>query len=87
MTTARHRTKRPAKKDSVPQLIRELRELLGLSQERFAARLGVTSPTVNRWENARAMPSPLAVSRLCEIASALGESGSKLAQRFLSEAR
>jgi putative transcriptional regulator len=35
-------------------LVRELRERAGLTQEQFAARLGVTFPTINRWENGRA---------------------------------
>jgi len=37
-------------------LVRELRKRLGLTQEKFAARLGVTFPTVNRWENGRTKP-------------------------------
>ena len=42
-------------------LIRELRNRLGLTQEKMAARLGETFPTINRWENGRAKPSPLAL--------------------------
>lgn len=45
-------------------LVRQFRQLLGLTQEQFAARLGVTLPTINRWENDRAKPSPLALLRI-----------------------
>ena len=44
--------------------IRELRKRLGLTQERFAARLGVAFPTINRWENGHSKPSPLALKQL-----------------------
>lgn len=44
--------------------IRALREAMGLSQEKFAAKLGVSFSTVNRWENGRGQPSPLAVQRI-----------------------
>ena len=45
-------------------LILPLRELCGLTQEQFAARLGVTVVTVNRWENYRTKPMPLALRQL-----------------------
>ncbi|MEH2245045.1 helix-turn-helix domain-containing protein [Nostoc sp.] len=32
-----------------------------MTQEKFAAKLDLTYPTMNRWENGRAMPSPLAI--------------------------
>ncbi|MEH2251916.1 helix-turn-helix transcriptional regulator [Nostoc sp.] len=38
-----------------------MRLLTGLTQEQFAAKLGVTYPTINRWENGRATPSPLVI--------------------------
>ncbi len=42
---------------NIPRFIREIRKRTGLTQEKFAARLGVTFPTINRWENGRARPS------------------------------
>ncbi|HEY9666664.1 MAG TPA: helix-turn-helix transcriptional regulator [Coleofasciculaceae cyanobacterium] len=45
----------------IGQLIRELRQLTGLTQEQFAAEIGVTYPTVNRWENGHTTPSPMAM--------------------------
>lgn len=40
--------------------IRELRKMLGLTQEEFAHAIAVTVSTVNRWENGHATPSKLA---------------------------
>ena len=45
-------------------LVRDLRLLYGLTQEQFAAKLGVTLVTVNRWKNGRAKPMPLALRQL-----------------------
>jgi putative transcriptional regulator len=45
-------------------LVRQFRQLLGLTQEQFAGRMGVTLPTINRWENDRSKPSPLALLRI-----------------------
>lgn len=44
-----------------------LRAVLGLTQERFAAKVGVTVSTVNRWENGKGTPSPLAQQRIEEL--------------------
>lgn len=60
----------------IPRLIRELRERTGLTQEKFAAKLGVTFPTINRWENGRAKPSPLAMQKIEELLRSLGEKAS-----------
>ncbi|MBW4600749.1 MAG: helix-turn-helix domain-containing protein [Calothrix sp. FI2-JRJ7] len=48
----------------VSHLIRELRRLTGLSQEQFAATLGVAFSTINRWENGHMQPSPLALKQI-----------------------
>jgi len=58
---------------NVSRMVRALRGRMGLTQEKFAARLGVTYPTVNRWENGRAHPSPLAMRQLKELARQLGD--------------
>ncbi|MBN2384610.1 helix-turn-helix transcriptional regulator [bacterium] len=52
-----YKENRVKKHDDIPRLIKELRARTGLTQEKFAARLGVTYPTINRWENDRAKPS------------------------------
>ena len=54
---------RRAKKD-ISKKIRKERGDLGLTQEQFAAKVGVTVSTVNRWENAKGKPSPLAMREL-----------------------
>ena len=62
----------------IPRLVRELRERTGLTQEKFAAKLGVTFPTINRWENGRARPSPLAMQKIEELLRSMGDRGSDL---------
>ncbi len=54
-------------KDAPSAHIRALRQALGLTQEQFAAKLGVTFPTVNRWENHKTIPSPLALQNLQKL--------------------
>jgi transcriptional regulator with XRE-family HTH domain len=66
------------------RLVRELRELTGLTQEKFAAKLGVTYPTINRWENGRAKPSPLALKQIEDLLRGLGERGQDLLQEFFA---
>ncbi len=47
--------------------LRTLRYDLGLTQEQLAVRLGVTVVTINRWENGRAKPSPLALDKIEQL--------------------
>lgn len=54
-------------KNQIGQQIRQLRLQMGLTQEQFAIRLGVSFPTVNRWENQKAKPSPLAFQKLQKL--------------------
>jgi len=51
-------------KENHSKQIRAIRKATGLTQEQFAAKLGVTFPTVNRWENRKTIPSPLALQKL-----------------------
>lgn len=69
----------------IPRLIRNLRLRMGLTQEKFAARLGVTFPTINRWENGRARPSPLAMEKIESLLRSLGEQGSDLLAEFMGD--
>ena len=64
------------------RLVRELQQRTGLTQEKFAAKLGVTYPTINRWENGRAKPSPLALKQIENLLKGLGERGEDLLQEF-----
>jgi putative transcriptional regulator len=65
-------------------LILELRQRLGLTQEQFAAQLGVTFPTVNRWENRKAKPSRLALQSIRGVLERMGESGQDLLVKYFS---
>lgn len=47
-----------------PTEIKELRDKMKLSQEKFAAFVGVTCNTINRWEKGFFKPSPLAIDRM-----------------------
>ncbi|PXF57013.1 MAG: hypothetical protein C4B58_11435 [Deltaproteobacteria bacterium] len=38
-----------------------------LTQEQFAAKVGVTFSTVNRWEKGKSKPSPLAMRQIEEL--------------------
>ena len=49
------------------RMIKKLRLNLGLTQEQFAARLGVNFTAVNRWENGRGSPSPFARWQIEEL--------------------
>lgn len=61
---------------AVSHLICELRHLTGLSQEQFAAMLGVAFSTINRWENSHMQPSPLALKQVKAMLSELSRSPS-----------
>lgn len=66
-------------------LIRELRKRLGLTQEKCAARLGVTFSTLNRWENGHAKPSPLALKSIRREVEQLGEQGRDLLRSYFPD--
>jgi putative transcriptional regulator len=69
----------------IPRLIRNLREKTGLTQEKFATKLGVTLLTINRWENGRTRPSPLAMQKIEELLRSLGDRGDNLLSEFFGE--
>lgn len=66
----------------ISNLVRDVRERLGLTQEQFASRLGVTFPTVNRWENGHSKPSPMAQRLLVEVLKKMGEDGVALIAKY-----
>ncbi len=45
---------------NLPELVKEVRRQLALSQENLARELSISFATVNRWENGRVKPSKLA---------------------------
>lgn len=66
--------KKPLYQLQIDQFVRELRVLTGLTQEQFAAQLGVTYSFVSRWERGRGIPSPLAMQKIEGMRSADGRS-------------
>jgi putative transcriptional regulator len=58
----------------VSGMVNILRSRLGLTQEQFAAKVGVTWATVNRPENGWSKPAPLAMSCIAEINSSTNNS-------------
>ena len=69
----------------IGKLIRELRIETGLTQEKFGAVLGVTYPTVSRWENGLAIPSPLAIKKIEKQLRQIGERRKDLLEQYLRE--
>ena len=57
--------------EQIAQHVLEIRLEMGLTQAQFAAKLGVSFPTVNRWENKKTKPSPLAIQKLQKLLSVL----------------
>lgn len=52
---------------SFDEIVREIRQQLGITQEQFARELNISFSTINRWENAHTVPSRLAKMRLVEF--------------------
>ena len=68
-----HRSSLPRKQPQVGRFIRDLRQLLGYTQEHFAIVLGISFSTLNRWENARMQPSPLALKQVETVFNQLSD--------------
>jgi DNA-binding transcriptional regulator YiaG len=68
----------------IAALIRETRQLLRLSQTEFAAKLGVSFHSVNRWENGRTRPIPLALKQIETLLHQMGEQGEDLLTKYFS---
>ncbi len=68
----------------IGNLIREIRLAINLTQEQFAGQLGVTCSTINRWENGRSKPSPLAIQKIEQLLERMGEKGTTLLAKYLA---
>jgi len=66
-------------------LVRETRQCLELSQAKFAAKLGVSFQSVNRWENGRTKPLPIALKQIEHLLHQMGDSGKDLLAKYFSE--
>lgn len=60
------------KNRDMPNLIKELRDKLGLTQEQFAQKVGVTFSTINNWEKGTRTPHPFLFQKLIEMAEEAG---------------
>ena len=60
---------------NLPELVKEVRRQLALSQEDLARQLGVSYATVNRWENGQSKPSKLAKAQLDAFCEKMIERG------------
>lgn len=63
-------------------LVRETRQRLELSQVKFAAKLGVSFQSVNRWENGRTKPLPIALKQIENLLHQMGDSGKDLLAKY-----
>ena len=52
---------------SFSEIVREIRQHLGITQEQLARELNISFSTINRWENVHTAPSKLAKMRLIEF--------------------
>ena len=68
----------------IAALIREARQLLQLSQVEFASKIGVSFQSVNRWENGRNRPIPLALKQIERLLHEMGKPGEKLYRLWLN---
>ena len=66
-------------------LVRETRQRLELSQAKFAVRLGVSFQSVNRWENRRTRPLPIALKQIEHLLHQMGDTGKDMFTQYFSE--
>ncbi|MBN3881672.1 MAG: helix-turn-helix transcriptional regulator [Nostoc sp.] len=66
----------------IAQLVRETRQCLKFTQIKLATMLGVSFHTINRWENGRTQPSPLAMKQIKELLYQMGEPGEVLLAKY-----
>lgn len=69
----------------IGKLIREIRLANNLTQEQFASQLGVTCITINRWENGRSKPSPLAIEKIKQLLEQMGNKGEDLLAGYVAD--
>ncbi len=63
--------------DALATRVRRLRRRLNLTQQDFAARVGVSVITVHRWETGQSRPRRLALARLREIENEVARSAAR----------
>lgn len=70
------------KRSELGDLVRETRQRLELSQAKFAVMLGVSFQSVNRWENGRTRPLPVALKQIEHLLHQMGERGKDLLIKY-----
>jgi len=60
---------------NLPELVKEVRKQLTLSQEDLARKLGISFATVNRWENGKTHPSKLAKAQFDNFCARMTRQG------------
>jgi putative transcriptional regulator len=66
-------------------LVRETRQRLELSQAKFAAKLGASFQSVNRWENGRTKPLPIVLKQIEHLLHQMGDSSKDWLAKYFSE--
>lgn len=57
---------------NMKELLKRIRESVGISQAEMGVELGVSFATINRWENGRAIPNQLAQNKIYEFCTKHG---------------
>lgn len=84
-TTSASRHSEGTDHPQLADLVRETRQRLKLSQAKFAAKLGVSFQSINRWENGRTKPLPIAVKQIEHLLHQMGEAGQDLLVKYFPE--
>ena len=61
--------------DNFAEIVKLVRQKLGLSQEELAQELGVSFSTINRWENGKTVPFKLARKQFEDFCVRMKEQG------------
>lgn len=73
-------------KKQLPKLLKMLRNRLSLSQNELAKALKVSYPTINRWENEKTFPEPLALHAIEQFVVSQGNECADIIADFFPEA-
>ena len=61
--------------ENFAEMVKDIRQQLGLSQEELAHELSVSFTTINRWENAKTVPFKLARTQFAAFCERMKEQG------------
>ena len=70
---------------NISKLISDLRQRLGISQEKLAGQLRVSLPTINRWEKGKTRPDAMALHVIEQYLQRLGPEYTDLHQRYFRD--